>query len=367
MKDVWLKSFAVVLGAITPGVTALADIVIGTAGPMSGQFAPFGEQMRAGAEQAIADINASGGVNNRFLVLETADDACNEEKAVAIANQMVGKEIAFMAGHFCFEPSYAASKIYAAEGIVQISPATTNPKFTEERSGPGIFRLYGRDDRQGVVAGELLAAEYAGKNIAFIHDGSAYGKGLVDAAKAIANRAGVVETLYEGFPPGEKDYSGLIWRLNAEAVDAVFIGGHSAEAGTIRKQMTEQGMAAVMIGGDALADDEFWATTGRAGEGTLLTAAPDPRQSPAAAKVIAALETAEKPADGYALYTYAAIQAWAAAANAAGTNDHDAVAAALGEGVFETILGTVSFDDKGDVNLPSYVWYEWSKGKYDYR
>src|SRR6476619_1969632 len=101
---------------------ASADIALGIAGPMSGQYAPFGEQMRRGAELAVADLNAAGGVRGQQLVLTVGDDGCELPKTVAVANQMVSSGIKFMAGHFCSGSSIAASPIYEQNVILQISP-----------------------------------------------------------------------------------------------------------------------------------------------------------------------------------------------------------------------------------------------------
>ncbi|EAV43481.1 Extracellular ligand-binding receptor [Stappia aggregata IAM 12614] len=346
---------------------AFADIVIATAGPMTGQYASFGAQMKAGAEQAVADINAAGGVNGEQLVLEVGDDACDPKQAVAVANQMVGKGVVFMAGHFCSGSSIPASAVYAEEGIVQISPASTNPKFTDERPGPGTFRVCGRDDQQGQVAGTYLAEEFGDKNIAIVHDKTAYGKGLADATKEVMNAAGKTEALYEAYTAGEKDYTALVSKLKSENIDVLYVGGYHTEAGLMKRQMVDQGMSTILVSGDALVTDEYWSITGPAGEGTLMTFSPDPRKNPEAAPVVKALEDAGKTAEGYALYTYAAIQAWAAAASAAGSTEYDDVVGALNDGDFKTVLGDLSFDDKGDVTLPGYVWYEWKDGKYDYK
>ena len=100
--------------------TALADVTIAVAGPITGQYAAFGEQLKRGAEMAVADINAAGGVNGEKVVLEIGDDACDPKQAVAVANQMVSKGIKFMAGHFCSGSSIPAADIYAEEGIIQI-------------------------------------------------------------------------------------------------------------------------------------------------------------------------------------------------------------------------------------------------------
>ena len=87
--------------SLVMSTSAWAEIVIATAGPMTGQYASFGEQMKTGAEQAVADINAAGGINGEMLKLEIGDDACDPKQAVAVANQMAGDNVALVAGHFC--------------------------------------------------------------------------------------------------------------------------------------------------------------------------------------------------------------------------------------------------------------------------
>jgi branched-chain amino acid transport system substrate-binding protein len=345
--------------------SASAEIKIATAGPMTGQYAAFGAQMKAGAEQAVEDINAAGGVNGEMLSLEIGDDACDPKQAVAVANQMAGDGVVFMAGHFCSGSSIPASAVYADEGIVQISPASTNPAFTEERPGPGTYRVCGRDDQQGLVAGEYLASHFGDKNIAIVHDKTAYGKGLADATMAAMKAAGKDETLYEAYTAGEKDYTALVSKLKAEGIDVLYVGGYHTEAGLMKRQMAEQGMGTILVSGDALVTDEYWAITGPAGEGTLMTFSPDPRKAPGAAALVEKFRAMGIEPEGYVLYTYAAIQVWAEAATTAGSTDHDAVVAALNDGTFDTVLGTLEFDDKGDVSLPGYVFYEWKDGKYD--
>lgn len=363
MKKALLASVALTF-AMVP--SAWADILIAVGGPMTGQYAAFGEQMKAGAEQAVEDINAAGGVNGEKLVLEVGDDACDPRQAVAVANQMAGKGVVFMAGHFCSGSSIPASEVYAEEGIVQISPASTNPAFTEERPGPGIFRVCGRDDQQGEVAGKFLMDKFADKKIAFIHDKTAYGKGLADATMAAFEANGGKPALYEAYTAGEKDYTALVSKLKAEGIGVLYVGGYHTEAGLIARQMREQGMDTVLVSGDALVTDEYWAITGDAGEGTLMTFSPDPRKNPDIADLVEKFRAEGTEPEGYVLYTYAAIQAWAQAVTTAGSTDFDAVVKALNEGTFKTVLGDLSFDDKGDVTLPGYVFYEWKSGKYDY-
>ena len=347
------------------GHAARADIEIATAGPMTGQYASFGAQMRAGAEQAVEDINAAGGVLGQQLVLSIGDDACDPKQAVAVANQMVNRGVIFMAGHFCSGSSIPASKVYEEEDVLQISPASTNPALTEE-GGDNVFRTCGRDDQQGEVAGAFLAESFSGKNIAIVHDKTAYGKGLADETRKALNAAGVTEALYEAYTAGEKDYSALVSKLKKNSIDVLYVGGYHTEAGLMVRQMREQGMATRLVSGDALVTDEYWSITGDAGEGTLMTFSPDPRKNPAAAPVVQKFRDKGIEPEGYVLYTYGAIQAFVLAAEKAGSTDLDALIATLRAESFDTVLGTIGFDMTGDVTAPGYVFYEWKNGTYDY-
>lgn len=363
MKKTLLASVAVTFALAG---SAWADISIATAGPMTGQYASFGAQMKAGAEQAVEDINAAGGVLGEKLILEIGDDACDPKQAVAVANQMAGKGVVFMAGHFCSGSSIPASAVYAEEEIVQISPASTNPKLTDERAGPGIYRVCGRDDQQGGVAGKFLKDTFGDKKVAFVHDKTAYGKGLADATKAAYEAAGGSSALYEAYTAGEKDYTALVSKLKQEGVGVLYVGGYHTEAGLMARQMRDQGMDTILVSGDALVTDEYWAITGEAGEGTLMTFSPDPRKNPKAAPLVEKFRAKGIEPEGYVLYTYAAIQAWKTAVESGGSTGFAEVVAELDAGEFDTVLGGLSFDGKGDVTLPGYVFYEWKDGQYDY-
>lgn len=346
---------------------AMAEIVVGMAGPMTGQYASFGAQMRAGAEMAVADLNEAGGVLGQQLVLQIGDDACDARQAVSVANQLASQGAVVVAGHFCSGSSIPASSVYDEEGIVMISPGSTNPAFTDERPGPGIFRICGRDDQQGEIAGAFLMDNYPDASIAFIHDNTAYGKGLADETMAHYEAAGGEPTLYQAYTAGEQDYTALVTRMKNENIDIVYVGGYHTEAGLIKRQMIDQGMEdTLMISGDALVTEEYWSITGDAGEGTLMTFSPDPRKNEDAAPIVAKFEEAGFNPEGYTLYTYAALQIWAQAAEAAGSADFDAVVEALNAGTFDTVLGDLDFNDVGDVTLPGYIMYEWKDGLYDY-
>ena len=368
-----MKRFARLMAVL--GVAAIAascgggkedkSTPVAVVGPITGQYASFGAQMKNGGELAVGDINAAGGVLGKKLDLEFGDDACDPKQAVAVANQMTGNNVALVAGHYCSGSSIPASKVYAEANMVQISPASTNPAFTDNRAGPNIYRVCGRDDQQGGVAGKYIASHFSDKKVAFVHDKTAYGKGLADETKKAMNEAGKQEAMYEAITAGEKDYSALVSKLKQANIDLVYFGGYHTEAGLIIRQMRDQGMNTILMGGDALITQEFWSITGPAGEGTLMTFSPDPRKNPAAAEVVKRFKDKGIEPEGYVLYTYAALQAWKQAAEKAKSIESADVVKAMNDTEFDTVIGRFKFNEKGDPNLPPYAVYRWSNGTYD--
>jgi branched-chain amino acid transport system substrate-binding protein len=343
------------------------DIVIATAGPMTGQLAALGEQFKRGAEAAVADINARGGVLGRKLKLEIGDDQCDPKQAVAVANQLATKKVAFVAGHLCSSSSIPASAVYNESEVLMMTPASTNPKLTDEAAAKGwqnVFRACGRDDAQGAIAGAWLAKEYKGKNVAVVHDKSAYGQGLADETRKTMNGAGLKDVMYEAVTAGDKDFTALISKMKAANVHAIFFGGYHTEAGLMLRQAREQGLNSLLVMGDALATDEFWKITGPAGQGTVFTFPPDPRKIPGAKATVDKIKAGGYDPEGYTLYTYAAIQAWAAAATATKSLKTADLAKWLRDNKVNTVIGNLGWDKKGDVTSAAFVWYIYKDGKY---
>lgn len=340
---------------------AWADVLVGVAGPLTGPNAAFGAQLQKGAEQAAADINAAGGINGEMVRIVLGDDASDVEQGMSVANRFVADGVAFVIGHFNSSVSIPASEVYAQNGIMQITPASSNPNFTE-RGMWNTFRTTGRDDQQGVVAGGYIAENFKGANVAVIHDRTPYGQGLADETKKVMNAAGIQEVMYESIAPNETDYSKLITEMHKLGVSLVYFGGNDIEAGLIIRQMAQSGLGASFMSGDASVSNELSSIAGDAVVGTLMTFAPDPRTNPAAADVVEKFRAAGFEPEAYTLHSYAALQVIAEAAKAAGVNEPEAVAAAAKEkGPFKTVLGELRFDAKGDMARPDYVVYEWQK------
>lgn len=345
--------------------TAEADIVVGVAGPMSGSNAAFGEQFRRGAEKAVVDINAAGGVLGQKLMLVIGDDACDPKQAVSVANDMAAKRAVFVAGHYCSSSSIPASDVYAESGIIQITPASTATELTERRLG-NVFRVCGRNDQQAPLAAIHVAEHFKGKRVAVVDDKSTFGKGLADEFRRTLSARGMKETLNDSIVAGQRDYLPLVTKLKQAQIDVLYFGGYHAEAGLIVRQMRAQNVQTLMIGNDAMVTDEFWAITGPAGEGTLITFTPDARLNPANASLVQYFRNQRYEPEAYTLYTYAAVQAWAQAAAKAGTTNATRVSTTLKSNQFDTVLGRIGFNAKGDVTSAGYKLYVWKDGKYVY-
>jgi branched-chain amino acid transport system substrate-binding protein len=343
--------------------TCRAEVLIGVAGPMTGTNAWPGEQMQRGAELAVADINEAGGVLGEQVQLITADDSCDPEQAIAAAQKLVSQGVVFVVGHFCSGASIPASEIYAAAGVLQISPASSNPMLTEQGRA-NVFRVVNRDDAVGVAAGNYLADHWGDRKIGILHDNTTFGKGLAEETKKQLNRRGVTEAVFQAYVPGKTDYSAEVAALQAADIDVLYIGGYHTEIALMALVARDRGYPLQLITGTTLATEEFGMIAGAAAEGAIFTDPADPRERAEAAPVVERFRGSGFEPEGYTLYAYAAVQVWAQAAEESGSLDIQAMIASLRTHQFDTVLGSIDFDEKGDVTDPNIVWYVWRGGKY---
>jgi branched-chain amino acid transport system substrate-binding protein len=353
--------------ASAAGLAKAQDIKIAVVGAITGSSAGAGEWMKRGAEMAVNDINAKGGVLGKRLELIVADDACDPKQAVAAANDVVGKRVVFVAGHLCSSASIPASAVYNEAGVLQMTPASSNTSLTDDAAKKGwnnVFRSCGRDDKQGAFAGKYLADHYKGKRVAIVHDGAAFGKGVAYEVMKAMNAAGLKQTMYEAVTQGDKDFSALITKMKGANIDVIYYGGYPTEAGLIVRQARDRGLKAQFIGAASLIDERYWKITGPAGEGTLMTGPPDPRNAPVAWAVVDKFKAEGYDPESWTLYTYAAIQAFAQAAEKAKSVNVDDLSKALHSMTVHTVIGPLTWDKKGDVTDAKYVFYVWKNGTY---
>jgi branched-chain amino acid transport system substrate-binding protein len=368
------KTLALALGlGLALVASAQAQVKFGVAGPLTGGSAAFGAQLKQGVDQAVEDINAAGGILGEKIQLYVGDDRGDPKEGVSVANKFAADGVKFVIGHFNSGVTMPSSEVLADNGILQITPAATNPRITE-RGLWNIFRVCGRDDQQGGMAGAIIADKFKGKRIAIVHDKTTYGQGLADETRKALNAKGVKEVMYEGVNKDDKDFTALVSKLKAANPDLVYWGGLHDTGGIILRQMRDQGLRAPMMGGDGMADDEFAAIAGPGADGTLMTFSPDPRTNPKNKEIVELFRKKRgfEP-QAYTLYSYAAMQVVKQAAEEAKSLDPKKVAEVIRSGrPFDTVLGTLSFDKKGDVSdngyvvdgkkKDRYVLYTWKKG-----
>jgi branched-chain amino acid transport system substrate-binding protein len=342
---------------------ATAEIRIGFAHPLSGPFALSGERNRIAVEMAIADLNERGGVLGEPVMVITADDACGEQRSVTAARRLVEAGVRFVVGHFCSHSSLLAAGIYETADVLMITPSSTHPRLTEE-GRQNVFRLYGRDDRQGELAGDFLADHWRGGQIAILHDGSTYGEGLALEARKRLRARGETEAIFDLYTPDLNDYTDLLNRLMEARIKVLYIGGYGPDAGRILRTARERGDDVQLVGGDALDMDEFWAVAGKQGEGAIFSDRPDVRARPEAAELLARFKARGLGPRDFGVGAYAAVQVWAQAVERAGSLELAAVAETLRRGRFDTVLGRVDFDAKGDLNGAAWQWKVWTHGDY---
>jgi len=379
----WIKSVGVAIGltfalatglAIPAATCAQAQVKLAVGGPITGGSAAFGAQLKNGVEQAVEDINAAGGILGQKLVVSVGDDRADPKEGVSTANKFAADGVKFVIGHFNSGVTIPASDVYLENGMLAITPAATNPKVTDRPGMWNMFRVCGRDDQQGIVAGALIAAAFKGKRVAIVHDKTTYGQGLAEETRKAINGKGLKEVMFEGINKDDKDFTALVSKIKSANPDLVYWGGLHDTGGLIVRQMRDQGVKAPLMGGDGLADDEFAAIAGPGADGTLMTYSPDPRNNPKNKEIVELFRKKRgfEP-QAYTLYSYAAVQIIKQAAEQAKSLDPKKVADVMHSGkVFDTVAGGISFDKKGDVSNDGYiiggkkkeryVLYTWKKG-----
>ena len=356
-------AFAAAGLALMSAMPAAAEIQIGFANPLSGPYRATGHRNQVAAEIAVRDLNTNGGVLGEQVELIVADDACGIREARSAARTLIEAGVEVVIGHMCSHSSLMAAGHYEAAGVLMITPSSTHPRVTEE-GRRNVFRLIGRDDQQGQIAADLLARRHGDGRIAILHDGSTYGAGLAYETKKRLRARGVEETLFARYLPAAVDQDAVVEELIDQRIEVVYIGGYGPDAALILQTARERGARFQMIGGDALAMDEFWSVAGEATDGTIFSRPARPEPVAVTGSLLERFRArglGERPGG---LGVYAAIEAWAAAVERTQTSETKSVASMLRRGRFETVLGEVAFDGKGDLENAGWSWHVWWDGDY---
>ncbi len=339
-------------------VSARADILVGVAGPMTGQNGIFGKQMQAGVEAAINTINAGGGINGEPLRAITADDGCDTRRAFDVSQDLARQDVRVVIGHFCSGSMIAATKTYLEAGILAITPSATLPAVTEQQAW-NVLRLAARDDAQADAAATRILADDPAAKVAIVGDGQSLMRSLVQRLKGKLSAGSELAV-----KPGSSDFSSVVNAINTAGSSVVYMALSATDAGNLAKALRQAKVAARLYGPDLLLNEVYWERAGEAAEGTRVTFAIDPNTLANRFRVSETLP-ANTSSDGATLPSYAAVEVFAAAAKSSDVNNGRAMADWLkGGSKVATIIGDVQFDGRGDLALQRFTWYRWSAGQF---
>ncbi|EOO4309098.1 high-affinity branched-chain amino acid ABC transporter substrate-binding protein LivK [Escherichia coli] len=357
-----IKGKALLAGCIALAFSNMAlaeDIKVAVVGAMSGPVAQYGDQEFTGAEQAVADINAKGGIKGNKLQIVKYDDACDPKQAVAVANKVVNDGIKYVIGHLCSSSTQPASDIYEDEGILMITPAATAPELTA-RGYQLILRTTGLDSDQGPTAAKYILEKVKPQRIAIVHDKQQYGEGLARAVQDGLKKDNANVVFFDGITAGEKDFSTLVARLKKENIDFVYYGGYHPEMGQILRQARAAGLKTQFMGPEGVGNASLSNIAGDAAEGMLVTMPKRYDQDPANQGIVDALKADKKdPSGPYVWITYAAVQSLATALERTGSDEPLALVKDLKANGANTVIGPLNWDEKGDLKGFDFGVFQW--------
>src|SRR4029079_1149720 len=129
-----ITTFGLALGiAIATAGAATAQVKFGVGGPITGPSAATGAQMKNGVAQAGAEINAAGGIRGQKISVSYGDDVSDPKQGVSVANKFSADGVKFVIGHYNSGVTIPSSEVYQENGVLQITPASTNPTVTERK------------------------------------------------------------------------------------------------------------------------------------------------------------------------------------------------------------------------------------------
>jgi branched-chain amino acid transport system substrate-binding protein len=343
---------AILLGtgfSIAVRVAAAAEMSIGLAVPLSGKDAMLGEQLQAGVETAAA--NHAGAT----VTLETADSGCTADGGAKAARQFVDARVGAVVGFLCTEAIEAALPILKEANIPVITPGVRANSLTDKRYKTGwpVYRLAPRDDEESKAVAAILTKKWADKLFAIIDDGTIYGRELSENFRLATEQAGLKPVFTDNYRPQMDNQIGLVGRLKKAGAEYVFAGGDRTDIAVIGREAPNLGLKLTIAGGEALRAEPGDVPLAR---GTLMIGLPDWSVSDdrTAFFQLAADDIAP---EGYVLPGYAALQI--AASALAQQDAQKNFRKRMETTSFDTAIGPIRFDDKGDVVGNPYRLYEW--------
>jgi branched-chain amino acid transport system substrate-binding protein len=328
-------------GLFMAGSAHAETLRLGVAAPLSGPSAVLGAQIRAGAQAAA---------NDGSVTLEIVDDACTADGGAKAAKQFAEAKVQAVVGFLCGEAIEAAMPILKEAGIPVITIGVRTDSLTDQREKTGwpVFRLAPRADSEHEATGRLLTKLWRDKLFAIVDDGTIYGRELAESFRTAAQQDGLKPVFNDTFRPQLDNQVALVGRLRKAGATHAFVGGDRDDIAIMARDARKIGLNMVFAGGETLR-----AAPGPVplAAGTLMIALPE-WQEVADPAVVGKFKANGVIPDGYVLPAYAAVEVVRAAAADAGSSGD--LKKALTEHDFQTAIGPVRFDAKGDLSENPY-------------
>ncbi|MBS3176061.1 penicillin-binding protein activator [Candidatus Woesearchaeota archaeon] len=256
-------------------------IKIGFIGPLTGDTASLGTTLRDGAEIAVEEINAKGGVNGKKIEAIYEDGGCKAQGATLAAQKLINNDkVVLIIGGSCSSETLAAAPIAEEAKIILISPSSSNPDIT--KAGDYIFRTWPSDTGQGKAIAEKMIKDGITK-VGIINTNSDYNIGLAKAFTESFTTNGGQVLIHEMYEQDSKDFRTQLTKIKAKNVEALYIVPY-LEGGLILKQAKELGLTIPMYGSEVLGSKEIVNDAGGAAENVVYaTAKFDDQAEPAKA------------------------------------------------------------------------------------
>lgn len=322
---------------------ALPAITLGIAAPLSGTSALLGAQVTAGARAAILGAPA--------VTLVEADTQCSPEGGTRAAEALIAARVDAVAGFLCTEEMEAALPLLTKAGIPVVDVGVRANRFFDRRAKTGhlVWRVAPRSDAEADAVAAFLAPRWRDVPFGLVDDGTLYGRGLADAVRARLEASGLRPATIDTYRPAEEKQFGLVRRILATGVTRLFIAGDRPDVAIIARDAASLDLTLEIVGGEQLLDE---------GDPTLplqsgtIAIAPQHRFE----DVAPAADTTPEQREGYFGPAVAATEIAMAAARRAKAEARP-IADVLNAESFDTKLGPVRFDEKGDSDLDLFRVY----------
>lgn len=225
------------------------SIVLGFMGPLTGDYSIYGTTTKEGIDLALEEINASGGVLGKKLVLAPYDTKGDKTEAINSYNRLRDNDnmVALLGGTLSGD-TLAIREIAIADGMPILTPTGTHLDITV--NAPNILRACFTDPYQGETAAVFAGENLKAKDVAILYNTTdAYSEGLATSFENKFKEYGEVLNV-EGYSQSDSDFRSILTRIEANNPDAIYLPEYYSKAGQILTQVRELGIEIPIIGPD---------------------------------------------------------------------------------------------------------------------